>query len=301
MSGGRDRRVLDGGEDWRVATAAWAAADTRIRPAYVEALRRGFDGLVATVDFRDPQAACERINGWAAQATGGRISDLLAAADLTPLTRLVLTSAAWFKADWATPFPRARTERRPFRRADGAEKPVDMMTLTDRFQLARGDGVQALTLPFQDGRASMLVVLPDEVDGLPTVEAGPDAARLATWTAAAEPLRVSVSLPRFQVRSTLRLKESLKTLGIHSVFGPVAELGGIADEPLRVGEIHHQAFVSVDEEGAEAAAATAMVAPRGIAPKPVTFTADHPFLYFIRERQGGRILFMGRLSEPSAP
>ena len=257
--------------------------------------------MVATVDFHDPHAARERINAWAAEATSGRIKDLLDAAALTPLTRLVLTGAAWFRADRATPFPRARTERRAFRRADGAEAPVDMMTLTDRFRLARGDGVQALTLPYQGDRASMLVVLPDEVDGLPTVEAGLDAARLAAWTAAAEPTRVTVSLPRFQVRSTLRLKETLEALGVCSVFAPAADLSGIADKPLMVGEIHHQTFVSVDEEGAEAAAATAAVAPRGIAPKPVAFTADHPFLYLIREHEDGRILFMGRFSEPPPP
>ena len=290
-----------GDEDWRVATAAWVAGDIQIHPAFADRLRREFDSLIATVDFRDPPAARERINGWVAGATRGRITDLLNAQALTPLTRLVLTGAAWFKAGWTTPFPQAHTERRTFRHASGSEGTVNMMSQTGDFRLARCDGVQALTLPYQGGRASMLVVLPDAVDGLAAVEAGLDDARLEAWRDAAAPARVAVSLPRFQARSTLRLKETLEALGVRSVFGPAADLSGVADEPLMAGELHHQAFVSVDEEGVEAAAAAAVVAPRGPAAKPVTFNADHPFLYLIREREDGRILFMGRLSEPAPP
>ncbi len=286
---------------FRTANALWVATDVSLLTTFVEDVLREFGGLVATIDFTDPRGARDRINGWVAEQTEGNIPELIGRGMPTPLTRLILTNAVHFKAAWSCPFPEARTERRPFRPVVGQDVVVDMMRVVGPFRLAVQDGVRVLTMPYRGGSASMVVILPDAAGGLDAAEAQLNAGALDVWERAGETMRVDVALPRFEAGSSLGLKDVLATLGMRRAFEPTtAELGGITPDPLFIGDVLHRSFIRVDEAGTEAAAATAVVAPRGRpAAAAVPFVADHPFLYLIREDSGGRILFMGRMVDPT--
>ena len=303
--GATERQVpgpVPNGTFLQTANALWAAADVKLEATFVERVRHKFGGLAATLDFADPREARSRINGWVAAQTEGRIQDLIGRGAPTPLTRLILTNAVHFKAAWSYPFPEARTEQRPFHRVVGDQVVVGMMRAIRPFRLAARDGVKVLTMPYRDGRALMVVVLPDASDGLEAIEARLSAGVLDAWERAGETVQVDVALPRFESGNSLSLKDALEALGMRRAFGPAtAELSGITPDPLFVGDVVHRSFIRVDEAGTEAAAATAVLTPRGrpAAASAVPFVADHPFLYLIREEVGGRILFMGRMLDPS--
>ena len=286
---------------FQVANALWAGAGVELEAAFVEGVAREFGGLASSVDFADERAARDRINGWVSAQTEGRIHDLIQPGALTGLTQLMLTNAVYFKDAWALPFVPARTRRRPFHCPGGNEVAVDMMQVTGPFHLARRDGVGVLTMPYRGGRTSMVVVLPDEADGLEAVEARLDAGFLDDWMHAGERVRVELSFPKFESGSSLSLIAALKELGMRQAFEPAAaDLRGISPGPVVVGDIVHRSFVRVDEAGTEAAAATAVLTPRGAssASSATPFVVDHPFLYLIRDEESGRILFMGRAAEP---
>ncbi len=297
----KEPEAVPDGTTLQTANALWVATDVSLQTTFVEDVLRGFGGLVTTMDFTDPRGARDRINGWVAEQTEGRIQELIGRGAPTPLTRLILTSAVHFKAAWSCPFPEARTERRPFRPVVGQDVVVDMMRVVGLFRLAVQNGVKVLTMPYRGGCASMVVILPDAAGGLDAAEAQLNVGALDIWERAGETMRVDVTLPRFEAGSSLDLKDVLATLGMRRAFEPAtAELGGITPDPLFVGDVLHRSFIRVDEAGTEAAAATAVLAPRGRpAAAAVPFVADHPFLYLIREDPGGRILFMGRMADPT--
>ncbi len=293
--------AVPAGTTFRTANALWVARDVSLRTTFVEDVLRGFGGLVATMDFTDPRGARDRINGWVAEQTEGSIPELIGRDAPTPLTRLILTNAVHFKAAWSCPFPEARTERRPFRPVVGRDVVVNMMRVVGPFRLALQDGVKVLTMPYRGGCASMVVILPDAAGGLDAAEAQLDVGALDVWERAGETMRVDVALPRFEAGSSLGLRDVLATLGMRRAFEPAtAELGGITPDPLFIGDVLHRSFIRVDEVGTEASAATAVLVPRGRpAAAAVSFVVDHPFLYLIREDPGGRILFMGRMVDPT--
>lgn len=288
---------------FQCANALWAAADIGIEPAFAEDVAREFGGLVASVDFADERRTRDRINSWVAAQTEGRIRELIGRDAATSLARLILTNAVHFKAGWAMPFPKGGTERRRFHRTGREDVVVSMMRVTGAFRLSVQDGVKVLTIPYRGGRASMIVILPDEADGLEAAEARLSAELLDGWLAASEIARVDLILPRFETGSALALRDVLSTLGMRRAFDPAsADLRGITPQPGFVGDVIHRSFVQVDEAGTEAAAATAVLMPRGrpSAEPVVPFVVDRPFLYLIHAEEGRRILFMGRLTDPAA-
>ncbi len=298
----REPGAVPAGTTFRTANALWVATDVSLQATFVEDVLRGFGGLVATIDFTDPHGARGRINGWVAQQTEGRIPEPIGPGAPTSLTRLILTNVIHFKAAWSWPFPEARTEPRPFRPVMNQNVVVSMMRVVGPFRLAVQDGVKVLTMPYCGGCASMVVILPDAADGLETTEAQLGVGALDVWGRAGETMRVDVTLPRFEAGSSLGLRDVLAMLGMRRAFEPAtAELGGITPDPLFISDVLHRSFIRVDEAGTEAAAATAVLAPRGkpAAAPAVPFVADHPFLYLIREDPGGRILFMGRMVDPT--
>lgn len=249
-----------------------------------------------------------RINGWVADQTNDRIRDLIPSGGVDSDTRLVLTNAIYFLGDWLSPFESSSTHDQAFHTADGATR-VPTMHQENNFGYANVDGVQLLEMPYAGGELSMLVALPEARDGLPAVEAGFDAQTLATWVSALSNQHVNVALPKFRVdpAEPLSLGDALAAMGMPDAFGDEADFSAMADpaetgDHLHISRVFHKAFVAVDEEGTEAAAATAVVMSRESAAMPsgVPFVADHPFLFFIRDTQSGAVLFMGRVADPSS-
>ena len=293
----------------RVANRLFGEKTYAFEKPYLEQTRIAFDAPLEPVDFREGfEPARVRINGWVEEQTEKRIQNLIPARGLTADTRLVLVNAIYFLADWSQPFEKFATHDQDFTRAPGAKKKVPMMHQAGSYRYAHTGGVSLLELPYKNEGASMLVVLPDRVDGLTDVEASLDGAKLESWRAAMSSQRVEVALPRFEIDppAAIPLAPALMALGMPTAFdkdkADFTAIGNPADkrERLHIDKVFHKAFVKVDEKGTEAAAATAvaMAAGGGMPAKAISFDADHPFLFVILDRTTNLVLFVGRVAEP---
>lgn len=303
---------LDGGDSWspaaqgvtlRSANALWADEAWDLEAAFCRFCGERFGGRASAVPLkRDPKTAVGNINAWVGERTGGLIPRVLG--EVPRDARLVLTNAVYFKGDWADPFEPGATRELRFHCEGGAKVIVWGMERQGQYRYAQHDGFQLLEMPYKGGEASFLVLLPAAKDGLPVLERRLTSAALTQWAAAARPTRVDVLLPRFKLEEETRTVGALKEMGLREAFTQTADFSGIsASEGLFIGDIVHKAFVEVGEEGTEAAAATAVSMMLGCsmpmeeADRPPRFVADHPFLFFIRDKRG-EILFIGRLADP---
>lgn len=287
-----------GEADLRIANRLWGQAGLGFRDDFLAVCRDYYGAGLATLDFAaDPGAARGAINAWIADRTAGRVPELLRPADVDPDTRLVLTNALVFTGRWERPFDREATGDRPFHLADGEAVPVATMMGQGRFGHAALDDLEALELPYAGGRLACVILLPRERDGLPRLESrlAPDS--LAAWLAALRPEDVTVALPRLSLASRLDLARVLAAMGMASAFGRGADFSGMTGRrDLFVDRVVHEVRLAVDEAGTEGAAATAVAMKRG----RVVFRADRPFLFLVRDRETGAVLFLGRVVDPRA-
>jgi len=273
-------------------------------------LRAGFTGRLShaaatsgDADFAAaPEAARAEINRVIAEQTEGKITGLLPPGAVTALTRLVLASAVYLKAAWTQPFPESATAGAPFY-PDGPDRPaltVPMMHLTAPQSYLRGDGYQAVLLPYRDISLAMAVVLPD--GPLAALRPKVAAAGLGALLAGTARHQVALSLPRFRLESAYNLIPVLRRLGVAAAFGDDADFSGITEAaPLRIGAVAHKAYIDVDEHGTEAAAATALAMTALAAfraPPPVTMIVDRPFLFAIIDPATGLPVFLGQVNRP---
>jgi serpin B len=262
------------------------------------------------VDFAQGPAVRKEINDWVLAKTNKKIRDLIPDGLPTPDTRLVLVNAIHFFAKWHEQFPQGNTTDADFTGAGGTKTKVRMMRLTDPFRYVDDGDADVAALPYKWSAAEMVLVLPKAVDGLAAVERALTPERLAKWAAGGEHRELALALPRFKFEAPTDVTQHLVAMGMPDAFTlGKADFTGMATarEPLYIGAVLHKAFIAVDENGTEAAAATAMPtlssAP-GDPPPPVPFVCDHPFLFLIRHRATGALLFVGRLAAPvpeSAP
>lgn len=288
------------------ANALWLQEGDPFLPAFLETARTGYDAPPRQVDFAgDTEAARAAINAWVARQTFDKIRDLIGPADLSRDTSLALTNAVYFRGRWQSPFRRAATQaEQPFTTGEGATVSVAMMRQTGPFGYLDGGSFQAAELPYTSGGRSMVVILPGRADGLGALEARMGGGELGVWLRALAPRPVQIELPRFRVEAGFRLGETLAAMGMPAAFDAKrADFSGVnGRRDLFLSSVVHRAFVNVDEEGTEAAAATAVVmmgrdAVR--AGEPVRFRADRPFLVLIRDRATGILLFLGRVTNPA--
>ncbi len=292
----------DEGFRLNVVNALWGQRDYDFLETFLDTLAENYGAGLRTLDFEsDPERAREVINAWVGDQTEGRIEDLIPQGVLTALTRLVLTNAIYFNAAWAEPFNDELTTDAPFTLLDGQEVSVPMMHQTTQYAYVEGDGYQAVDIPYDGRELSMLIVLPT-AGTLADYEAGLDAADLNDIVGRLGSQQVALTMPRFEARSAFSVVEALQALGMEEAFSQDdADFSRMTGEPeLYISEVVHEAFVSVDEEGTEAAAATAVVMTlRSAAPMdPVEMRIDHPFLFFIRDLETGAVLFVGRIVDP---
>ncbi len=290
----------------RIANALWIANTASVRKGFLDQAARDYGANAERLDFHGaPAASRKRINGWISQKTAGRIKDLLGPDTIQPLTRLVITNAVYMKGRWESPFSPRSTMNEPFH-IGNANASVPMMHQKESFPFLHADGVRVLEMPYAGKKLSMVIVLPDEVNGLAAVEKSLTADTLAAWLDRLQNREVIVSVPKFRSSARYSLVPDLKELGMSLAFKDdgSADFSGIAsNESLYISDVVHQAWIDVTEEGTEAAAATAVIAVETsvrIAPPPEVFKADHPFLFLIRDRATGEILFLGRMQNPAA-
>lgn len=295
-------RALSTGEgvELSLANRIWAQHRMAILPEFRTVAKRSFGSDVGGVDFRgDPESARLAINHWVEEQTHQKIQDLFPRGLIEPETRMVLVNAVYFLATWEHPFSEQVTDEAPFTPAGGAPVDVPMMRQRIRLRLADGERFQLLEMPYRGGQLAMVIVLPKAVDGLADVESELDPASLDTALASLSAREVDVMLPRFRLLSQFDLVPPLQSMGMVRAFTDCADFSGIGPTPTQISSVVQKAFVEVNERGTEAAAATGVVQFAGETRVAIPFHADHPFLFIIRDRPTGAILFLGRVADPS--
>jgi serpin B len=250
------------------------------------------------VDFGQTGSARQSINTWVADQTEDKIAELIGPGVLTPLTRLVLTNAVYFKASWLTEFDAAATGPAPFTLTDGSTSEVQMMHNQTELGYAELGGWQAVELPYAGEELSLVALLP--AADTPELDLSLDAAQLGSILDALAVQEVALTMPRFSFGCPVDLKQHLQGLGMVDAFGAAADFSGInGEQDLYVQAALHEAFIEVNEEGTEAAAATAVVVgTRSAALPALELTLDRPFLILIRDLETDAILFLGRVAQP---
>jgi serpin B len=303
-------RQLEPGEEagyqLHIANALWAQKGYRFLDEFLTLNQESYGAGVRRVDFKGATEAARRtINAWVEKQTRDKIKELLKRGILTSLTRLVLTNAIYFKGDWASQFDKKHTRDMPFRLSQGQSVRVPMMYQAHKFGYMEAPDFQMLEMPYKGDDLSMVVLLPRKVGGLEAMcgklKADELGARLSRIGRRRQ--KVRTWLPRFKLTSQFSLNQMLSSMGMVDAFTPgKADLSGMdGRKELYIQAVVHKAFVDVNEEGTEAAAATAVVVGlRSARPRILVFRADHPFLFLIRHNKTGTILFLGRVTNPKA-
>lgn len=289
-----------------VANALWGQKGANWLPTFLETTGKNYGAGLRELDFMRTEAARQTINQWVEQQTKDKIKDLIKEGVLQPDTQLVLTNAIYFKGSWAIEFNKKATKDEPFFIDGSKEGKTAMMHISSAYRYHEEAGFQALELPYKGKELSMVIFLPKKKDGLAEFEKSLSAAKLNEWLGK---LRmedtVIVSLPKFKMTSEFSLAKTLSDMGMKLLFSQGADLSGMNGKGgLFVSDAIHKAFVDVNEEGTEAAAATAIVVrptSARVDPKPTpVFKADHPFFFAIRDHRTGSVLFVGRVTDPTA-
>jgi serpin B len=282
----------------RLANSLWPHMGSALLEGFLALTKQYYGVLITEVDYGETEAARRMINAWVEEKTENRIKELIPAGVLDPWTLLVLVNAIYFKGNWASQFEPDLTEASLFWVTPQEQVQVMMMAQKGEFRYAKAGDLQVLELPYAGEDLSMVVLLPSEPDALARLETDLTVENLERWTQHLWQTEVQVFLPRFEITLPFELSETLKAMGMVDAFGN-ADFSGMAREPLFIAAVLHKAFVKVNEEGTEAAAATAVVVARGMPTRPPVFRADHPFLFLIRENATRSILFLGRVANPA--
>jgi len=291
-------------DGWEIAVAnrLFGQKGEPFLPAFLGQLNDWYGAALEPVDFRRPESARLSINGWVEKQTRDKVKELLPAGALDESTLLVVANAIWFEGRWADEFDPKATREEPFHVSPRQTSKVPIMHRLGTFGFFENDEVSLVELPYQGNELAMVVVLPRDRFGLTALEQRLTAEGFETLTGQMRPVGVDVGLPKFQITWEGDLSHDLQALGMRGAFSGEADFSGISREGgLFISQVRHKAFVEVNEEGTEAAAATAVEMARAMSPaRPQSFLADHPFLFAIIERESRAILFLGRVADPAA-
>ncbi len=292
----------EGSFELSTANALWVQQDYQLLDDYLTAIKNYYGGNAANLDFeREPEKSRQIINDFIEERTNNKIKNLLPRGSLDNSTRVILTNAIYFKGYWEWKFKRINTRKRDFKTPTGVKKVLMMYMESDKakFNYAETSDLQILELPYKNDKLSMLILLPKEdiesIEPL-TIE------KLSEYKNLMKKIRLDeIYIPKFEVNTGYSMKKLLKSLGISTPFSPEeANFSRMTEkEDLFIFDMFHKAYVKVDEQGTEAAAATAISFTFTSAAHHRIFKADHPFIFIIQEKDTGAILFMGRIMDPS--
>lgn len=285
-----------------VVNAIWGQKDYEFLEQFLDVLAQNYGAGLRIVDFiNKTEESRITINNWVSEQTEEKIKDLIPQGAVNGATRLVLTNAIYFNAAWQYPFAEEATSNGMFHLLDGSEVTVPMMYQTESFKYAEGVDYQMVELPYDKQELSMVILLPKEGQ-FEAFEESLNAEMVQEIIGNLEGIRVALTMPKFEYDSSFGLKDALTTLGMGVAFTENADFSGMnGKRDLLIQDVLHKAFVSVDEAGTEAAAASAVIVGVTSMPsQPVEFKIDRPFVFFIRDIQTGSIIFVGRVLNPSA-
>jgi serpin B len=296
-------KINAGSKDYQLSTAnaLWAQKDYPFLDSYFNLVNNYYGGKVTNLDFKtDTENSRLTINKWVEEQTNDKIKDLIPQGILSGMTKLVLTNAIYFKGKWVKQFDEKNTEDADFK-TDSGIVTAKMMELTEeRFNYAENDALQILELPYNGNDTSMIIILPKQ--DLASIDASLNAESLELWKQSMSSQMVDVYIPKFKFETKYMMREMLVSMGMREAFSDEADFSGMTGKKdLMIDQVIHQAFVEVNEEGTEAAAATAVVMKvTAINLEQKVFRADHPFIFIIQQKDTGNILFMGRVENPVA-
>jgi serpin B len=307
-----DLALQGSGEDYgemqpfelNIANAIWGQIGHPFLPEFLDTLAMNYGAGLRLTDFQNAlEESRQEINQWVEDQTKGRIKDLIPEGSLMETTRLVLTNAIYFKADWMMPFSSELTMEKPFNLLDGSQVDVEMMAQSEEhsYPYTAGDGYQAIEMPYIGNQVSMLLIVPDQ-GNYEAIESQLNTAMIQSIDTQIQEQMVDLSMPKFSFTWKLNLKEALEKMGMRDAFQwELADFSGMdGKKDLHIQNIFHKAFVAVDEKGTEAAAATAVDMSLEAMMEPgVELIVDRPFIFLIRHQQTGTILFAGRMLDPS--
>ncbi len=290
-----------------VANALWAQQGYSFLDSFLNVLKTDYGAGLNQVNFKGAtEAARLTINQWVEKKTQDKIKDLLQPGALRPDTRLVLTNAIYFKGDWETQFDKAQTKNEVFFLSPTQTSTTPLMHREGGFSYFNGGTFQALEIPYKSKELSIIIFLPKDRGGLSELEQSLTASNLQQWLHQLGPVpKVIVTLPKFKSTQQFELGATLRAMGMPAAFGGSADFSGMTGKrDFAISEVIHKAYIDVNEEGTEAAAATSVtmrtMAMRPVEQAPPVFRADHPFVFLIRDNRSDSILFMGRMANPGS-
>ncbi|MBT4664908.1 MAG: serpin family protein [Opitutae bacterium] len=302
-----------GNVELSIANALWPQKNYAFRPEYLNLIERDYDSVGRPLDYANAEKARGIINRWVEEETKEKIKDLIPSGVLDSLTRMVLTNAIYFKGDWLTQFKEKSTREMPFKISPDKTVQTPMMYQKGNFGYYQDADVQVLEMPYKGDNVSMFVLLPNQGGGQPfrrptnppakkktlaDLEKMLSPAKLSEWIGKVRRTKINTWFPKFKMTSEFSLSQQLQALGMKKAFGDADFSGMNGTKNLYISAVLHKAFVEVNEEGTEAAAATAVVISLKSARRYPSFRADHPFLFLIRDKATGSILFLGRYAKP---
>ena len=288
----------------KTANALWAQKDFNFLDKYLTTVEEYYEGKTTNLDFKnEPDSSRLIINNWVEDKTNNKIKDLFPVGSINSLTRLVLTNAIYFKAKWLIQFDADKTSDEYFRVNPDKSIKVPMMQPTSQkstFNYTQNKDLQILEMPYAGEDLSMLILLPLD-DDIETLENSFTIENLTEWKKSLRKRRVNIYIPKFKFETKYFLSETLSDLGMPTAFTNSADFSGMTGtKDLKIDKVIHQAFIEVNEEGTEAAAATGVTMMKHSKPPPTPiFKADHPFIFIIQQKETGNILFMGRVNNPT--
>jgi serine protease inhibitor len=280
-----------------IANSIWAPREVKFREDFLERNRRFFAAEIASLNFATPGALIT-INNWVSRNTKGKIPSIIE--EINPDDVMFLINAIYFKGQWENKFKKGLTKNEQFYPLSGQQKEVPMMSQSGDYQYYRGDKFQAVRLFYGAKGASLDLFLPDKDSSIDELLKRLSFEQCGEWTGRLHQAKGDIKIPRFKMDYESNLNDSLKALGMGMAFVEgKADFSGMRDQKdLYISEVKHKAIVEVNEEGAEAAAATSVSVTFGMAQARFTFIADHPFLMMIRDQRTDAILFMGVVVDP---
>jgi len=302
---GRLYNLLNQNQDgYKISTANafWANQDYTFLDSYLNLLENYYMAEANSLDFSQNVEAANTINSWIEEQTNNKIKDMIKPIQLSVLTKLVLTNAIYFKGQWETEFDPDSTYETDFELSNGETVTVDMMMNSDdaEYFYTSNDDLKILEIDYKGNDLSMIIILPKEND-ISIAENAINSNTLSNWKQELVKMELSVQIPKFTFETDYNLNNLLTDMGMDDAFIP-----GLSDfskmdgtKNLFISDVIHKAFVEVNEEGTEAAAATAIIMGETSIEEPLYFKADHPFLFLIQQKETGAILFTGRVMDPS--